>query len=54
MENAEVAQVLAALASLIGLTGGDPRKVRAYRQAAQVSDTLPGPVSELWRLRRRP
>jgi DNA polymerase (family 10) len=49
MENAEVAKVLAELADLMELTGGNPYKVRAYRQAAQVIDTLPGPVSELWR-----
>lgn len=49
MENAEVARTLSELADLLELTGGNPYKVRAYRQAAQVVDTLPGPVSELWR-----
>jgi DNA polymerase (family X) len=49
MENAEVAKSFAELADLMELTGGNPYKVRAYRQAAQVIDTLPGPVSELWR-----
>jgi DNA polymerase (family 10) len=49
MENAEVAKIFAELADLMELTGGNPYKVRAYRQAAQVIDTLPGPVSELWR-----
>ncbi len=49
MENAEVAKTLSELADLLELTGGNPYKVRAYRQAAQVIDTLPGPVSELWR-----
>ena len=49
MENAEVANAFAELANLMELTGGNPYKVRAYRQAAQVIDTLPGPVSELWR-----
>jgi DNA polymerase (family X) len=49
MENAEVAKVFAELADLMELTGGNPYKVRAYRQAAQVIDTLPGAVSELWR-----
>ncbi len=49
MENAEVAKTLSELADLLELTGGNPYKVRAYRQAAQVVDTLPGPVSELWR-----
>ncbi len=49
MENAEVAKIFAELADLMELTGGNPYKVRAYRQAAQVIDTLPAPVSELWR-----
>jgi DNA polymerase (family 10) len=49
MENAEVAKIFTELADLMELTGGNPYKVRAYRQAAQVIDTLPGPVSELWR-----
>lgn len=49
MENAEVAKTFSELADLLELTGGNPYKVRAYRQAAQVIDTLPGPVSELWR-----
>jgi len=49
VENAEVAKTLSELADLLELTGGNPYKVRAYRQAAQVIDTLPGPVSELWR-----
>jgi len=49
VENAEVAKTLSELADLLELTGGNPYKVRAYRQAAQVVDTLPGPVSELWR-----
>jgi DNA polymerase/3'-5' exonuclease PolX len=42
MENAEVAKVFAELADLMELTSGNPYKVRAYRQAAQVIDTLPG------------
>jgi len=49
MENAEVAKTFSELADLLELTGGNPYKVRAYRQAAQVIDTLPSPVSELWR-----
>ncbi len=49
MENAEVAKAFSELADLLELTGANPYKVRAYRQAAQVIDTLPGPVSELWR-----
>lgn len=56
MENADVARLLNETADLLELTGGEegtrsatPFKVRAYRQAAQVIDTLPGPISEIWR-----
>ncbi len=49
MENADVAQVLEEMAAMTELLGGNRFKVRAFRQAAQVIDTLPGPVSELWR-----
>ncbi|MBI5549285.1 MAG: PHP domain-containing protein, partial [Deltaproteobacteria bacterium] len=49
MENSDIAQILGEMADLLELTGGNPYKVRAYRQAAQVVDTLPGPVSEPWR-----
>ena len=49
MENADVARVLAEVADLLELTGGNAFKVRAYRQAAQIVDLLPSPVSELWR-----
>jgi DNA polymerase (family 10) len=44
-----VAAVLGEMADVLELTGGNPFKVRAYRQAAQVIDTLAVPVSELWR-----
>ncbi len=49
MENADVARVLAEVADLLDLTGGSPFRARAYRQAAQVVDLLPTPISELWR-----
>jgi DNA polymerase (family 10) len=49
MDNTHVASVLAEMADLLDLTGGDAFKVRAYRQAAQLVDLLPTPVSELWR-----
>jgi DNA polymerase (family 10) len=49
MENTDVAQVLAEVADLLELTGGNAFKVRAYRQAAQLVELLPTPVSELWR-----
>lgn len=49
MENAKVARVLSEIADVMELLDGNPFKVRAYRQAAQVVDLLPGPVSELYR-----
>ncbi|AKU90256.1 DNA polymerase/3'-5' exonuclease PolX [Vulgatibacter incomptus] len=49
MENADVAQVLYDMGAMTEVIGGNPFKVRAFRQAAEVIDTLPGPVSELWR-----
>ncbi|MBZ4420243.1 DNA polymerase/3'-5' exonuclease PolX [Myxococcus sp. RHSTA-1-4] len=49
MENADVARVFAEMADLLELTGGNPFKVRAYRQAAQFIEMLPEPLSELWR-----
>ena len=49
MENAEVARVLAEIADLLELTGGNAFKVRAYRRAAQVIDLHPGSISELSR-----
>ncbi|HCF56455.1 MAG TPA: DNA polymerase/3'-5' exonuclease PolX, partial [Myxococcales bacterium] len=49
MENSDVAQVFSEIADILDLTGGNQYKVRAYRQAAQLVDTLPGPVSEYWR-----
>jgi len=48
VDNSDVAQLLSEMADILELTGGNPFKVRAYRQAAQVIDTLPGPVTELW------
>ncbi len=52
MENADVAQILAEVADLLELTGGNAFKVRAYRQAAQLVELLPAPISELWRENR--
>ena len=49
MENADVANVLAQMASMTEVLGGNPFKVRAFRQAAQAIDGLPGPVSALRR-----
>ncbi|WNG32940.1 DNA polymerase/3'-5' exonuclease PolX [Archangium violaceum] len=47
MENAEVVAMLGEIADLLELTNENPFKVRAYRRAAQVVDTLPVPISEL-------
>jgi DNA polymerase (family X) len=47
MENAEVVSMLGEIADLLELTGGNPFKVRAYRRAGQVVDTLPVPILEL-------
>jgi len=49
LENADVARQLGEMADILELTGGNPFKVRAYRAAAQVIDTLPEPVEEVWR-----
>jgi DNA polymerase (family X) len=49
VENAEVVSMLWEIAELLDLTGDNPFKVRAYQRAAQIIDTLPTPVSELWR-----
>ncbi|HSP79995.1 MAG TPA: DNA polymerase/3'-5' exonuclease PolX [Myxococcaceae bacterium] len=49
MENAEVVAMLGEIADLLELKEENPFKVQAYRRAAQVVDTLPVPVSELWR-----
>jgi DNA polymerase (family X) len=49
MENAEVVAMLGEIADLLELTNENPFKVRAYRRAAQVVDTLPVPVAELAR-----
>ncbi len=47
MQNADIARVLSETADALELAGGNPYKVRAYRQAAQIIDTLPEPVSAL-------
>lgn len=48
MENAEVARILSETADLLELSNANAFKVRAYRQAAQVVETLPRPVLDLW------
>jgi DNA polymerase (family 10) len=49
VENAEIARVLAEIADVLELTGGNAFKVRAYRRAAQVIDLHPAPVAQLCR-----
>ncbi|PTL84438.1 DNA polymerase/3'-5' exonuclease PolX [Vitiosangium sp. GDMCC 1.1324] len=49
MENAEVVAMLGEIADLLELTNENPFKVRSYRRAAQVVDTLPVSISELVR-----
>jgi DNA polymerase (family 10) len=49
LENAEIARVLAEIADLLELGGGNAFKVRAYRRAAQAIDVHPGSLAELWR-----
>ena len=48
MENAEVARILSETADLLELSNANAFKVRAYRQAAQVVETLPRHLRELW------
>jgi DNA polymerase (family X) len=49
VEDADIARVLGEIADVLELTRGNPFKVRAYRQAAQLVDVHPGPISEVWR-----
>lgn len=51
MNNAQVARILSEIADVMELLGENQFKVRAYRQASQVIDLLPGPVGELSRRR---
>jgi DNA polymerase (family 10) len=47
VENADLSRIFAEMADVLELTGGNPFKVRAYRQASQVIDTLPRPAADL-------
>jgi DNA polymerase (family 10) len=49
VENADIARALSEIADVLELTGGNAFKVRAYRQASQLVDVHPGPISEVWR-----
>ena len=45
--NSDIAAMFRKLADLLDIEGANPFRVRAYRQAALVIDTLPEPVSEM-------
>ncbi len=45
--NAEIAAIFRKLADLLDIEGANPFRVRAYRQAALVIDTLPEPVADM-------
>lgn len=49
MDNAAIARIFDELAAMSLLLGENPFRARAFRRASQVIDTLPQPVSELWR-----
>src|SRR5207247_5271179 len=52
LDNAEIAGRLDAFASLLELAGAGPYTARAYRRAADLIRSLPGPVAELVRTGR--
>jgi DNA polymerase (family 10) len=45
--NADVARVLATLATMLEIDGANPFRTRAYREAARMLDALPEPVARL-------
>ena len=47
LANADVARVLATLATMLELDGANVFRVRAYREAARVVESLPEPVAKL-------
>ena len=47
MDNQDVARLLAEIGDLIEINGGNPFKIRAYRNAAEVIGALPEPASAL-------
>ncbi|HEY3449966.1 MAG TPA: helix-hairpin-helix domain-containing protein [Myxococcales bacterium] len=49
MENADIAGMLRQIADILEITDGNPYRVRAYRQAAQVVDTFPEPLAQVSR-----
>jgi DNA polymerase (family X) len=47
MQNAEIARLLTDVADLLEISGGNPFKVRAYRNAARTVADHPDPIAEL-------
>ena len=47
LTNADVARVLATLATMLEIDGANPFRTRAYQEAARVLDALPEPVARL-------
>jgi DNA polymerase (family 10) len=47
MQNAEIARLLSDVADLLEISGGNPFKVRAYRNAARTVADHPDPIAEL-------
>src|ERR1043166_7693723 len=47
MQNAEIARLLSDVADLLGISAGNPFKVRAYRNAARTVADHPDPIAEL-------
>ena len=45
--NAEIARALEQIADLLDVEGAHPFRIRAYRRAARVIDTLPRSVTEM-------
>jgi DNA polymerase (family 10) len=47
LTNADVARVLATLATMLEIDGANPFRTRAYKEAARVLDALPEPLARL-------
>ena len=47
LTNADIAHVLATLATMLEIDGANPFRIRAYKEAARVLDALPEPVARL-------
>ncbi|MRI83944.1 MAG: DNA polymerase/3'-5' exonuclease PolX [Nitratiruptor sp.] len=47
MTNSQIAKILRTYADLLEIAGGNPFKVRAYRNGARIIEELPQPISQL-------